>query len=189
MCLVAQELPPRRPRPSRSRAEPTATQERADRARRDPDPKLGQLAPDPQAPPPRVLPSHPKDQLPNVIDEWRPPTGGIPAIGPFPADELAVPTQERLRTHQERKPPWARENPADRRHEQPVSTAKARPPHLTLEHRQLMAKDHDLDVVGQFAGRGGHEPDCPAHQHVDEGEEHGADLLPGRGSQSYEPAG
>jgi hypothetical protein len=108
-------------------------------------------------------PSHPKDRLPNVIGEWRPPAGGVPTVGPLPADELAVPTQERLRAHYERRPTRAKENPADRRHEQPVSTAKARPPHLALEHRELMAKDHDLDVVVQVVGRAGRQPDCPAH--------------------------
>lgn len=108
-------------------------------------------------------PSHPKDRLPNVIGEWRPPAGGVPTVGPLPADELAVPAQERLRAHYERRPTRAKENPADRRHEQPVSTAKARPPHLALEHRELMAKDHDLDVVVQVAGRAGRQPDCPAH--------------------------
>jgi RNA polymerase sigma-70 factor, ECF subfamily len=40
-----------------------------------------------------------------------------------------------------------------------------------------MAKDHDLDVVVQVAGRAGRQPECPAQRQVDEGEEHGADLL------------
>ncbi len=30
--------------------------------------------------------------------------------------------------------------------------------HLALEHRELMTKNHELDVVVQVAGRAGHEP-------------------------------
>jgi hypothetical protein len=45
----ARELPPGRAQPPWSRTEPASTQERADRRRRDPDPELGQLAPDPHA--------------------------------------------------------------------------------------------------------------------------------------------
>jgi len=63
-----------------------------------------------------------------------------------------VPAQQRLRAHDKRRPTRARQNPADRRHEQPISTAKARPADLAREHRELMAKDHDLDVVVQVAG-------------------------------------
>jgi hypothetical protein len=158
------------------------TQQRTDRRRRDPDPELGQLTPDPHAPPPRVLPAHPNDQLPNVSSKWRPPAGGVATVGPLPADEFAVPAQQRLRAHNERRPTRTREHPADRRHEQPVSTAKARPADLALEHRELMAKDHELDVVVQVAGRAGGQPECPAQQQIAEGEEHGPDLLPGRGS-------
>jgi hypothetical protein len=63
---IAEELPPGRLRPPPSRTEPASAQERADRRRRDPDPELDQLAPNPHAPLSRVLPAHPKDQLPNV---------------------------------------------------------------------------------------------------------------------------
>ena len=93
-----------------------------------------------------------------------------------------MPAQQRLRAHNERRPTRTREHPADRRHEQPVSTAKARPADLALEHRELMAKDHELDVVVQVAGRAGGQPECPAQQQIEEREEHGPDLLPGRGS-------
>ena len=98
-------------------------------------------------------------------------------VGPLPADELAVPAQQRLRADDERGPTWARQNLAERGHEQPVSTAKTPPAGLALEHRELMAKDHDLDVVVQVAGRAGSQPECSAQQQVDEGEDHGADLL------------
>jgi 5'-deoxynucleotidase YfbR-like HD superfamily hydrolase len=139
VCLVAQELPSGWSRPPRSRPQPVSTQQHADRGRRDPDPELGQLAPDPHAPPPRVLPCHPKDQRPNVTGQWRPPADDVAAEGPLPADELAVPAQQRLRAHDKRRPTRARQNPADRRHEQPVSTAKTRPADLAREHRELMA--------------------------------------------------
>ncbi len=96
-----------------------------------------------------------------------------------------MPAQQRLWVHDERRPTRARQHPAERRHEQPVATAKTRPARLALEHRELLAQDHDLDVVVQVAGRAGRQPDCPAQQQIDDGEEHEAGLLQEEG-RSYE---
>ncbi len=100
-----------------------------------------------------------------------------------------MPAQQRLRAHDERRPAWAREHLAERRHDQPLTTAKTRPADLALEHRELMAKDHDLDVVVQLAGRAGRQPDCPTQQQIGEGEKHGADLLPRKRADPTKHAG
>jgi hypothetical protein len=56
-----------------------------------------------------------------------------------------VPAKERLGADHERRPRAPRQDPAQRRQEQPVATAKARPAELSLEDLQLVTKDHDLD--------------------------------------------
>ncbi len=67
----------------------------------DPDAELGELAPDPDAPPPGVFPSHPQDELSNLVgDRW--PAPFRPAqVGPLPSHELPVPANKRLRANEE----------------------------------------------------------------------------------------
>jgi len=62
--LAAQELAPRRSGSPWGRAEAMATQQRSDGRRRDPHPELGELSFNPQASPPRVLPSYSQDESP-----------------------------------------------------------------------------------------------------------------------------
>src|SRR5438132_4447876 len=61
--LRSQELRPGRTRSPRSRTEAGSAEDRADRRGPDPDTELRELAADPHAAPPRVLPGHPQDQL------------------------------------------------------------------------------------------------------------------------------
>jgi len=51
-----------------------AAKEHTDGRGGNPDPELGELAPDPHAAPPSVLPGEPQDQLAGGRIEWRPPT-------------------------------------------------------------------------------------------------------------------
>jgi hypothetical protein len=125
---------------------PTLREDRPDRGRGDRDSELGQLSFDPHAPPPRVLPSHPHDEVPNILGDGRPTAGRSMTVRPLAAHQLAVPSKQRLRADQERRPSLAGEHPAERRHEQPIASAEARTAHLALEHSELM-KDEDLDVV------------------------------------------
>jgi hypothetical protein len=101
-CLAAQELRPGRTPASRCRTEPMSSKERPDRRGRDPDAELGQLFPDPHASPPGVLCPHPKDEIPHILCDRRPPAGGPVRIGPLPAYQLTVPPKQGLRTDQER---------------------------------------------------------------------------------------
>jgi hypothetical protein len=85
----------------------------------------------------------------------------------------------RLRPDQERRPPLARQDPAQCHHQQPVPAAEARSGYLTPEHGELMAKDEDLHVVRPSLRR----PvptDRSTEEPVDQGEEHGLSLLPDR---------
>src|SRR6266540_7027376 len=65
--LAAQELASRWARPTWSRPESIPSQEQADLRGRHPDAELGQLAPDPDAAPPRVLATQSEDQAPSGL--------------------------------------------------------------------------------------------------------------------------
>jgi hypothetical protein len=72
------------------RIEACAAKDRSDRRFGDPDAQALELAFDPYAPPPRVLPGHAKDQFVDLdIDRWT----ALPAVGvgPFAPDKFAVP--------------------------------------------------------------------------------------------------
>ena len=57
-------------------------------------PELGKLAPDPWAPPPWILPSHPQDELPDLSRDRWPPAGRDPFVGPLPSHQLPMPPKE-----------------------------------------------------------------------------------------------
>jgi hypothetical protein len=94
-------------------------------------------------------------------------------VRPLPAHQLAVPSKQRLRADQERRPSLAGEHPAERRHEQPIALAEARTAHLAPEYSELMAEDQDLDVVVPGLQRPGRQAHQSAQKPVDDSAEHG----------------
>jgi hypothetical protein len=90
--LLAQERPPGRAGPSRSRVEPVAAQRGADRGGRGLDTKVEQLAPDALVAPAGILGGQADDQLLDIWVEWGTP-GSTMGIGPRPFDQLPVPAQ------------------------------------------------------------------------------------------------
>jgi hypothetical protein len=86
--LGPEELAPGRTVWPGSRPQPVRPQQRANLRRGDPDAELGELAPDSQVAPPRVLPSHPQDELSNLAWNRWPAAGGPPPEGPPPPHEL-----------------------------------------------------------------------------------------------------
>jgi hypothetical protein len=103
-------------------------------------------------------------------------------VRPLPSDQLAVPSKQRLRADQERRPSLAGEHPAQRRQEQPIALAEARTAHLALEHSKLVSKDENLDVVVPGPQRPGRRADQSAQEPVDDSAKHGSSLLPDEGS-------
>src|SRR5262249_8366796 len=101
--------------------------------------------------------SEPQNQRPRRLDEgWsaRPPAG---SARPFPPDKLAVPAEHGLGRHEEGAPRLPRQVAARRGEEKPVAPAKSRPANVPTEHLQLVAKDHDLQILGVLLTS--HEPD------------------------------
>jgi hypothetical protein len=160
--LGPEELTPCRARPPWSRSEPVAAQDRPDRGRGDRNAELGQLSFDPQASPARVLPAHPHDEVPNVLGDGRPTAARSMTVGPLAAHQVAVPSKQCLRADQERRPSLSGEQPAERRHQQPIALAEARTAHLAPEHRELMAKNEDFGVVVPGLQRPDHQADQSA---------------------------
>jgi hypothetical protein len=171
LSLSPQELAPSGAASTRSRAEPVGPQERADLRGRHSDSEFRQLAPDPEASPPGVVPPHPHDELSYLIGDRWPPSDRDPLEGPLPPHQLAVPANERLWAHHERRPSGSGEGPAHRGHEHTVATAKTWLAHLALEDHQLVAKDHYLDVRCQIVGGASDQLAQPAQQQVREREE------------------
>ncbi len=106
--LLGQELPPRRGTPPGSRPRAAACEQFSDRASRDLDTELLELAPDALVSPSRVLCREAQDQLLQLCRQWRPPRASLAVSIPLEADHLPVPTQHSLRRYEEASPagPW-----------------------------------------------------------------------------------
>jgi hypothetical protein len=133
----------------RRRWQPSLDQDVADGARRDADAQLAQLAGDPQIAPTRVLAREPQDQLAYLTTDRRP-TGAAVRVGPAASDKPAMPGQERLRPHRERRPGAARKHPAERRQQDAVVRLEARAADLAAKDRQLVAEHENLELLGSI---------------------------------------
>jgi hypothetical protein len=155
-----EELAPGRTVSPGSGPEPVRPQQRADLRRKDPDAELGELAPNPDAAPrfSRPIRRMSSGTASGIVGL---PPADLRRKRPLPSHELPVSPKERLRAHEERRPPSSRKRPADRGHESPVATAKTLPAHhLALQDLRLVTKDHELDFgVQQFVGGAGLQPD------------------------------
>src|SRR6266496_54032 len=132
-------------------------------------------------PPSGVLPSQSHDEGPNLrLDWWS--AGPAPRIGPLPPDELAVPTEEGLGRHDERRPALSGQGSGKCSEYRAVERAEPGSPDLPAEDLQLPAEDHDLDVRGPIAPR-----KLPGRKASKDGEgepsEHGRRIVPMRCSE------
>ena len=93
-----------------------------------------------------VLRRQAQDQLLRLRGQRR--SAPAPAcIGPAATDEIAVPAQQRRRLDQERPPPLPRQQLAERRQQDTIARAQARPPELAPQHVQLMPQHQDLKLL------------------------------------------
>jgi hypothetical protein len=117
-----------------------------DRGSRDRDAELAQLASDPQVAPTAVLAREPQDQLAHLTADWRP-SGTAVRVGPAAGDQLPMPAQQRLRLNHERLPAASRQDPAQRREQQPVVRLESRLTDLPTEDRQLVPEHENLELL------------------------------------------
>jgi hypothetical protein len=114
---------------------------------RDCDTELPQLADDPEIAPPRVLLSETKDERDDLGVERVRSDLVRTRERPVPANELAVPAHQRRWGDKKGGPTLAREKSCERRKHGAISGGEPRTRHLALQHRELMTKDRDLDVL------------------------------------------
>jgi hypothetical protein len=110
--------------------------------------QLDQLALNASVAPPWVLASQAQNQLPNLRCQPRPtePSPAARVQGPLPTDKLAVPTEQRLGSDEERAPGWPGQPPAQRREQQSVRPPPTRFSDLALEHAKLMTENENRHV-------------------------------------------
>jgi hypothetical protein len=98
-------------------------------------------------PPIRVLLCGPHDQLADLLG-CRGPTRAPMRIRPATRDQLPMPAQNRPRPHEQRSfPRRSRQHAAQRRQKRPIRTRQLRTSNLTLQHRQLVPEQQDLDLL------------------------------------------
>src|ERR1017187_6478206 len=119
----------------------------ADTCPRDHDAELPQLTDDPEIAPARVLARETKDECDDLSIErvGRDVLGR--RVGPVSANELPVPPHQRCGPNEEGGPTLARKESREPRQHDTIGRGEPRSRHLTTEHRELVTKDRDLDVL------------------------------------------
>ncbi len=172
--LGDEELLPGGPAP-RCWSETVASKYPADRARRDADPKLAKLALNADTSPAAVLPAESDDELDELIAErgTSRTSLGSPTI-PLPTRELPVPAEQSLGRDEEAPPQPSGEQPAERSEHRSVCGSVANATReLPLEHADLVAQHHQLDVLVVFCpSTGSQQTEDPAHDEVAQAEGH-----------------
>src|SRR6266545_2265068 len=144
--LLAQELSPADARSPRRGFDPVAVENVPNAACRQGHPERDQLALDALVPPARVLRRQTQNQLPHLRGNWRPalPT---PIVCPAATDEVTMPAQQCRRLDQNRPPPFAWQQLAERRQQHTICRAQARTPNLAPQHLQFMPQHQDLKLL------------------------------------------
>jgi len=144
--LGRKELGPDGTRAPVSRWETVPAQHRRDARLRHGDAELCELADDPELSPSGVLPRELADQLDGLVGKGR--TTRPPVrVGPAPADERTVPTEDRLRRDEEQTPALARHETSEEGDKGSVGPGEAGTGNLAAKHSQLMAEHEDLGFL------------------------------------------
>ena len=147
MCLGGQELPSRGSAP-RDGTQTVSAQDPSDRAGRDPDAELSQLALDANASPAPVLLTQTDDELHQFSAYRRATWAPLPSpLSPLVLGCLAMPPQQGLWGDHERAPSGSGEQPAECGEDCPIRWPMFDTPvELPLENTDLVSEHHDLDV-------------------------------------------
>ena len=179
-ACAAQELAPARPGAPRRRLEPSCEQQPADRARRDAEAELEQLAGDPPVAPARILARQPQHQLAHARP--RSADGPARAAGCVHFRRTSSRCQRSSVcgvTISPRRRGAGAAGPAPRaRHDRLRATTAAAAGERSTD--ELMPQNEQLDVLGELAAPAPNEqPQNSREREVSEGEEH-PPMLPGR---------
>ncbi len=105
-----------------------------------------QLTDDPLIAPTRVLTGNPQDEFAGAPRD-RGPAGTAPRVGPPSLHKPAMPTQQRVRTDEERLLARSLQEPAGRGQKDPVGLLQTGTSDLTAKNRQLVAEHDDLELL------------------------------------------
>ena len=134
-------------------------------------PEFGALPTDPQVSPAGILPRQQQNQLHERRIEASLGTG-LTTIAPSTSYEFSMPSQHRCRCHQERRPALSRQEPGQCGQDQAISWCVAWPGNLAVQHRQLVAKDCNLDVLIVWSGTETDQPEDASYEEEDDGRGH-----------------
>ena len=100
-------------------------------------------------------------------------------IRPLALDQPAVPGQHGAWRDEPMGAQYRRHPPGQRRQDRPVGPVQLRSRDLTPQHRDFVAEDHDLRILGTLAAAQQHQPaKDPDHEQIEEPERHRPAILP-----------
>jgi hypothetical protein len=147
--LRPEELRPGRSDAAWRRVDPGGVEDLPDRGGPDLVAESGEFAMNAAVSPDRVLGSQAQDQAAEPSGDGGSTGPGVrhrPAVG----DELAVPPQDGSRGDEQPEAPADREQPGEGSDQGAISPAHPRARRAPLEHRELVAQDQDLDLLGRI---------------------------------------
>lgn len=150
--LRFQEGPPAGVGLAGRRADPGGGEDPADGAGADPMAEPDQFALHAPVSPAGILAGEPEDKVAYLVaDGW--PSGPV-GVGPVPADQAAVPGQQRGRGDDPMPPQLGRQGTNQRRQHGPVRPRQARPTNLTTQHGDFVAQHQQLGDHRRVAAGG-----------------------------------
>ena len=87
-----------------------------------------------------------------------------------------MPAQQRRRRDEERRPALPRQHPGQRGEDQAIGGGVARAGNLTVQHRQLVAQDGDLEILVVWLGTQADQPQDAPYEEEHEGRGHAGHL-------------
>jgi hypothetical protein len=120
---------------------------RSDGAGPNPVPEPAQLTADAAVAPARVVPGQPQHQIADLCRHaW---TTTPVWVGPTAPDQVAVPSQQRVRLHQQPAPDIAGQHPRQPSQHRPVGPVLSGSGHMPAEHRSLVPQHQQLRFLGR----------------------------------------
>ena len=126
-----------------------ATENPSDRAGRDAETELSQVALDADTSPTPILPTEANNEPDQIIGHrWAPRASLLSPTPPLVLGSFAMPAQQRLGGDQEGSPPCPREQTAECGENGPIRRSISHAPvQLTLKDPDRVSEHHDLDVM------------------------------------------
>jgi hypothetical protein len=172
--LLVEEFAPAWARAPGRGPKPVGKQDAPDRARRDAQAELAQLAGDPRVAPAWVLAGEAQHELSHPALDWRT-ARTSPRLRPLATHELPVPAQKRLRRHDQSVATPRRKQSGERRKQSTIGWLERGARLLPVEHDELMSQHEQLDVFSELAPASDQQPQHSREGEIGERKEHAPD--------------